>query len=465
MMRHAVVVLVMFVSLGLDSQVWARKAPGPAASKRVELELAASDLAALKKRAEQYHASLPKPQPLGMDEIVAYEEHKHFVCIVGRAARKDPRGAGSYSLLRRMVLLKPSTLVVDDRITDLPAGKALHWKLRLRPAKAVRGMFDVTTGVARSPVNVSYMIVRPGDVALAPAKKGSGVIVDAMPAVKDGAARVVSILGVGGRQAPSVKSDSRDVPLVLDILNGSLNCKIILPAGVDEAGTIAITGSKGEKILPERLLPSGILPHGPKGVKLLASWDSRYTRKNAAPWDTRRVAVELKKAVEDGTIKPGRAVVLGCGAGTNSIYLASKGFDVTALDIAPTALAMAGARADKAKVSVRWMLVDVTKVPKLKPFDFLFDRGCYHGVRRSNAEEFVTSARRLSRSGSKFLILAGNANEARHYGPPRVKETDIRKDFTSSFDFTWLRTTQFGSDGEKNKGPLMWSILLTRKDK
>ena len=33
--------------------------------------------------------------------------------------------------------------------------------------------------------------------------------------------------------------------------------------------------------------------------------------------------------VEDGTIKPGKALVLGCGTGTNAVYLASKGFEVT----------------------------------------------------------------------------------------------------------------------------------------
>jgi len=456
-MRHAWIVLVLLATVGLNSTLWARKAPAKANSNQVNLQLAVSDLAALKLRAQEYQTTLPKAASLGMDKIIAYEEHKYFVCIVGR--RQGP------GLLRRMILLKPSTLVVDDQVTGLEAGKPLHWQLRLRPPKAGNGMFKIGTGPAAAPVNVSYMIVRPGEVPLKAHGKGSGIVVDAVPAIKEGATRVVSVIGVGGKKPPIAKSDSRDVPLVLDISNGGLSCKLVLPAGADSSPTIAITGADGKELLGERLLPSGILPHGPKGVKLLVGWDSRYRRKTRAPWDTGKIAIELKKVVEDGTIKPGRAVVLGCGTGTNSIYLASKGFDVTALDIAPTALAMAKTKADKAKASVRWMLVDVTAVPKLKPFDFIFDRGCYHGVRRSNAKGFVESARKLSRAGTKFLILAGNANEARHYGPPRVKEADIRKDFTSSFDFTWLRETKFGADGEKGKGPLMWSILLSRKDK
>ncbi|MDP6546730.1 MAG: methyltransferase domain-containing protein [Phycisphaerae bacterium] len=457
MMKRAIAMLAVLAASILAQPAWVQAAPKKARSRQVNLQLAVSNLALLKQRAGEYQTTLPKAASLGMDEIIAYEEHKHFVCIVGK--RQSPK------MLRRMILLKPSTLVVDDRITGLDAGKPLHWQLLLRPPKTGNGMFDVGTGPAAAPVNVSYMIVRPGEVPMKTPAKGSGVIVDAVPAIADGATRVVSVIGVGGKQPPTVKSDSRDVPLVLDISSGGLSCKLVLPAGADRSPAIAITGAGGKKLLSERLLPSGILPHGPKGVKLLNGWDSRYRGKNRAPWDTGKVAIELKKVVEDGTIKPGRAIVLGCGTGTNSIYLASKGFDVTAVDIAPTALALAKAKALKAKVSVRWMLVDVTAVPELKAFDFIFDRGCYHGVRRANAKGFVASARKLSRAGTKFLILAGNANEARHYGPPRVKEKDIRKDFTSSFDFTWLKETKFGPDGEKGKGPLMWSILLTRKDK
>ena len=433
-MRHAAVVLTLLATIGLDSAV--------GAPKQVKLGLNVRDLAALKKRAEQYQTTLPKAASLDMDEIVAYEEHKDFVCIVG----KSVGGVKPPSFLRRIILLKPSTLVVDDRITGLAADGKFTWRwLQNQPEESTY-----------------YELVYPRELRTADSRIG---FADWSVPCKNGAARVVSVINVGRTHPLSVKAGLSDKPLVLDIVNGATTCKLTLPAGVESAGSIAIAGADGKKLLPERLLPSGIMPHGPKGVRMLAGWDGAYHRKAPAPWDTGRVAVELRKVVEDGTIKPGKAVVLGCGAGTNSIYLASKGFDVTAMDVAPTALAMAKTRADKAKVSVNWMLADVTKVPKLKPFDFIFDRGCYHGVRRSNAKGFVESARKLSKPGTKFLILAGNANETRRYGPPRVKEADIRKDFASSFDFTWLKETRFGPAGAKGKGPLMWSILLTRKAK
>jgi len=155
--------------------------------------------------------------------------------------------------------------------------------------------------------------------------------------------------------------------------------------------------------------------------------------------------------------------VLGCGLGTNAIYLAGKGFDVTGIDVAPTALSRAEEKARKAGVKVRWLLADVLAPPELDPFDLIYDRGCYHGVRRQSAAAYVNAVCRLSRPGTRLLLLAGNANEAGRGGPPPVKEEEFRGDFSESFDFEWLRETRFDTRNSAAKGALAWSALLRRK--
>jgi SAM-dependent methyltransferase len=270
------------------------------------------------------------------------------------------------------------------------------------------------------------------------------------------------VLHVGEGGPPACTLAEANGELKLTVGAKARTFELTLPSG-DGAGTIAISGADGEAILPRRVLPSGVLPHGEAGAKLLARWDAAYRDGRRPGWDVGRPATELKKTVEAGTIKPGRAVVLGCGTGTNAIYLAEKGFDVTAIDIAPTALARAKAKADKAGVTVRWVLADVLAVPELEPFDFIFDRGCYHGVRRHDAKGYVKTLERLSHGGTRALILAGNANEERHYGPPRVKEEELRGDFTELFDFEHLNEIRFDGRDSTGKGPLAWSILLRRK--
>ncbi len=246
---------------------------------------------------------------------------------------------------------------------------------------------------------------------------------------------------------------------------GEKTFQLRLPASPDAAGSIAARLADGKAILPERPLPAGVMPHGPAGVRMIERWDAAYRDDRRPPWDKGFPSSHLKAAVESGTVAPGRAVVLGCGTGTNAIYLAKRGFDVTAVDVAPTALARAQAKAKEAGVTLRWLLADVTAPPAgLEPFDFIFDRGCYHGVRRGNARGYVEAVKKLSRPGTQMLILAGNANEERHYGPPRVKEEELRGDFSGSFDFVSLKTIRFDPMDADDEGAMAWFALLRRKE-
>jgi hypothetical protein len=99
----------------------------------------------------------------------------------------------------------------------------------------------------------------------------------------------------------------------------------------------------------------------------------------------------------------------------------------------------------------------------LEPFDFVFDRGCYHCARRANLDGFLATLRRVSRSGAKYLLLAGNANEQTDSpGPPRVHEDEIRAELGGLFDVDWIRPFRFEDPGGV-EGPLGWSCLLTRR--
>jgi SAM-dependent methyltransferase len=209
--------------------------------------------------------------------------------------------------------------------------------------------------------------------------------------------------------------------------------------------------------------PQTLEPPSPQLQQLIDRWDAAYQDGRRPPWDTGRPSTELAKAIEQKVVQPGRAVELGCGTGTNAIYLAQQRFDVTGIDVAPTALERAKEKAVKAGVKVDWILADVLHPPKLEPFQFIFDRGCYHGLRRQHAAEYVKAVRQLSRPGTKILIIAGNANESREGGPPRVREEEIRQDFAEGFKIVWLHETRFDSAEGPAKGALAWSILLERQ--
>lgn len=80
-----------------------------------------------------------------------------------------------------------------------------------------------------------------------------------------------------------------------------------------------------------------------------AFWEDLYlTRAAGAPIWSGKVNAQL--AVEVADLTPGRALDLGCGEGGDAVHLARLGWQVTAIDVSPTALARTEAAAEAAGV-------------------------------------------------------------------------------------------------------------------
>jgi 2-polyprenyl-3-methyl-5-hydroxy-6-metoxy-1,4-benzoquinol methylase len=93
------------------------------------------------------------------------------------------------------------------------------------------------------------------------------------------------------------------------------------------------------------------------------------------PW-TGAPRSELVELVTSGRLRPGRAIDLGCGEGDNAIFLAQHGFEVTALDFAPSAIAKARRKAAAAGVQVDFVIDDLTRLRNVRgEFDLLVDYG------------------------------------------------------------------------------------------
>lgn len=197
----------------------------------------------------------------------------------------------------------------------------------------------------------------------------------------------------------------------------------------------------------------------------VARWEERYT-KGDTPWETGRPSSELQRVVAEVPITACRAVELGCGTGANAVWLAQQDFDVTALDLSPLAIERAQRRADETGAAVRFLVADVLQPPAelAGPFDFFFDRGCYHVVRREDVAAYLTTLRKLTRPGTLGLVLAGNAREPHEPGPPVVSEEQIRAELGSLFDIVHLRDFRFDQVEAVGVRFLGWSCLLRRRD-
>lgn len=198
----------------------------------------------------------------------------------------------------------------------------------------------------------------------------------------------------------------------------------------------------------------------------LEHWEGRYTAEGVPPWDSGRPSAELQRRLAEFRIAPCRAVELGCGTGTNAVWLAQQGFDVTGIDISPTAIKRATERARAAGVAVNFAQADITQLPELgPPFLFFFDRGCYHAVRRANAKGVVEALERLTAPGALGIVLTGNAREVRKPGPPVVSEQTIRTELGRGFEILSLEEFRFDQDEPDGHRHLGWSCVLRKRGK
>ena len=203
----------------------------------------------------------------------------------------------------------------------------------------------------------------------------------------------------------------------------------------------------------------------PKAPTISADdWQRRYLAGDA-PWDSGLVSRELRQLVDSGELAPpGLAIELGCGTGTNAVYLAQQGFTVTAVDFAAEAVERAQARARAAAVDVRFVCGDATKLDDVAgPFDLVFDRACYHCVRRAGQlSDYVKTVERLTRPGARLFILAGNPDAGEAGGPPKVRGAELVGDFERSFRLERLTAFRF-EDAAGVAGPLGWSAMFVRR--
>jgi SAM-dependent methyltransferase len=192
-------------------------------------------------------------------------------------------------------------------------------------------------------------------------------------------------------------------------------------------------------------------------------WNDRY-RDGNLPWDTGQPSSELHHVLKKHSIRPCRTLELGCGTGTNSIWLAQQGFDVIAVDVAPLAVERAKQHARDAGLKANFPVADVINLPDLGgPFEFFFDRGCYHAVRRDAPDKYAPAVARQLAPGARGLVLAGNAREPHDPGPPVVTEDELRKELGTEFEILDLHEFRFDEAPGVNERFLGWSCLLKKK--
>ena len=123
------------------------------------------------------------------------------------------------------------------------------------------------------------------------------------------------------------------------------------------------------------------------------------------PWDTGISPPELLEFINNN--KPGRAIDIGCGTGTNIITLAQAGWNVTGVDFAPRAIKLAKQKLNKSGVQAKLSVNDATRLHGITgPFELALDLGCFHGISKDGRTKYLDELTRILAPNGFWLIYA-----------------------------------------------------------
>jgi SAM-dependent methyltransferase len=147
----------------------------------------------------------------------------------------------------------------------------------------------------------------------------------------------------------------------------------------------------------------------PIGVSMsdYRKWDEIYRNYPVEElgWELGKPRPILVEYLRKGLLpKGGKALDLCCGAGTNTVYLAQNGFEVTGIDISKTAVKIA-----KEKVAPNFegnfleeSFIELSFVDEV--FDFVWDMGCFHHVAVEDRTRFIEGVHRVLKPNGFYLL-------------------------------------------------------------
>jgi len=182
----------------------------------------------------------------------------------------------------------------------------------------------------------------------------------------------------------------------------------------------------------------------PSPAKVRAAWAEVYatTPYRRLPWFSAEASPAVRGAVEDGLWPKGGAILdVGCGAGTNLLYLAQHGFAAHGIDFAPDAVRVARERAARAGATIEAREGDVLRLPYPRArFDGALDIGCFHALPIDRRPQYREELSRVLRPGAPFLLVWAARESRRGIGPPhRPSVGEVADALEPRFQFDAVR--------------------------
>lgn len=164
---------------------------------------------------------------------------------------------------------------------------------------------------------------------------------------------------------------------------------------------------------------------------------------------------ELHELLASGQLRPpGVTLDLGCGTGTNVIYLAQRGFTAFGVDVAGLALARARVKALAAGVPANFCQGDAADLGFLAvQAVFALDMGCLHSLTPADRARYAESLAPRLHPGGLAMLYGFDADPTAADGAAGFAPGEVAARFVPWFQLRWQRPSRQGDR------PVAWYLL------
>jgi 2-polyprenyl-3-methyl-5-hydroxy-6-metoxy-1,4-benzoquinol methylase len=180
------------------------------------------------------------------------------------------------------------------------------------------------------------------------------------------------------------------------------------------------------------------------------SWEEIYKSQPVEdmPWFCRELDFDLVAELARRKLTGGTFLDIGTGPGTQAIALAHLGFTVTGTDLSPAAIQ----RAQELQTPVTFVTDDVVHTQLRGPFNFIFDRGCFHVLDPEDRASYVRTVKSLLAPGGILFLKCFSLLETNIVdGPYRFTPDELRAIFEPHFNIESMIESEF--QGTLNPNP------------
>lgn len=140
---------------------------------------------------------------------------------------------------------------------------------------------------------------------------------------------------------------------------------------------------------------------------------------SSIPWATLAPNVYLEKHLSlQGPVSGKKALVIGCGLGDDALILEKYGYEVEALDISPSAIAIAKKRHPESRVDFH--VGDIYDMPEssVGQYDFVYEGLTIQSLPPADREKLVGIIVSLVAKEGELFVYAHTQDDTDNYGGP-----------------------------------------------